>query len=285
LLIEFCLSWARNPIVSESTEGKESSNFLGHSNSACDVSIPYSALVFKLLFPLGEPLELANDLVESSDRVSLRSNITKTHLGDPVSRKHCKPRTKPSDVCNTRVAPISLSRFQLPSYIDLSPDSRRLKTSLKCSDGFEGQELRPTGKATPVRRQRYRQQTCKQIKRMGELDIVSSRTFGDDAGLHKKNIEEFSSMIACEDKHEHRKIVSKNLGRIGDREGGIQMQSEHEGSGHTAAELPAICKHGRNKDLEEASTLPLGRRVTFKDIETLQTLSMVSAPIKDVNRG
>jgi hypothetical protein len=123
-------------------------------------------------------------------------------------------------------ASISFSRFQLSSYIDLSPNSRRfLKTSLKCSDGFDGQELRPTGKTVPVRRQRYYQRPYKKIKRIGELAIVSSRTFGDDAGLYEDNIEGFSSsMIACKGRQERCKTVSKNLKRIEDREGGIQRQ-------------------------------------------------------------
>lgn len=189
---------------------------------------------------------------------------------------------------------IDLSKYKLPNAYGMSPNTKKLlKMNMTCSDGFEGRETQPAGRTMPMRLPRRHPQVFRQaFARVPELTLTSSRdlteNIGGPRGLQGEQLQ--SNTIAMF-YHEDSDIVTDALAPLMQQlPGSLEDRNKlprPEGTSQLRKLTKLIPPYGDYVDAEEIAkvTAPpticrLKRRVTFsKDVEVLQTLMMISAPI------
>lgn len=183
---------------------------------------------------------------------------------------------------------MELTSYKLPKEYGIAANSKRqLRTKPPCSDGFEGQEIQPTGRTIPVKRLRTNTHIVKPAFAINyELTLVPYRCFSDDIKQSQEQSPEGVLTSAHEQSHTYTKqpdTTDLNLGQALNYINGVEevfcdkkisdpnpvTDNVHQlpAPGTLRVQSPSIDRHTK-------------RRFTFTDtIEVQQRLTMVSAPI------
>lgn len=185
-------------------------------------------------------------------------------------------------------APVDISLYKLPKPYKMSPNNKeRLKTSMTCSDGFEGKEIKVTGRMMPIRTSRRYSRSIKQsFAYVPQLTLASSRDPIDHQEISQRQQGD-PCQSTLNDGFENKRIdeamnAAHPLAEASERMNRFHRPDQDQQSRRG---LPPNLKDDSNTEETTLTVTSLARcrskrRVTFsKDIEVRQTLMMISAPV------